>query len=269
MTHAGSRRSGCRGWRSSAGRRPAARRMRPTALRVALVVEAAHGQLVHAATTRGGGAARHPADRCARARPRAAGGRGRRRRATAICWRGWRAGHRAGRRWSRSTARMACGMDVAGVAHLFGGEARPGARHRGALCGDGAERAGGAGRDRRARRGGWRGSAAQMALPRAGEALADRIAPLPVAALRLGPGPTRTLELLGLKTIGAARRGAAAQPGAALSRGRQSVGRARPDAGAQGRAADRGAVRGAAARDDPAGRAGRRPERGGARRSIC
>jgi len=32
--------------------------------------------------------------------------------------------------------------------------------------------------------------------------LADLLAPLPVAALRLPPGPTRTLELLGLKTIG-------------------------------------------------------------------
>jgi protein ImuB len=32
--------------------------------------------------------------------------------------------------------------------------------------------------------------------------LAARLAPLPVAALRLGPAPTRTLELLGLKTIG-------------------------------------------------------------------
>ncbi len=35
-----------------------------------------------------------------------------------------------------------------------------------------------------------------------GEQLIDRLAPLPVAALRLGSGPTRTLELLGLKTIG-------------------------------------------------------------------
>ena len=34
------------------------------------------------------------------------------------------------------------------------------------------------------------------------ESLADLLAPLPVAALRLPPGPTRTLELLGLKTIG-------------------------------------------------------------------
>ena len=32
--------------------------------------------------------------------------------------------------------------------------------------------------------------------------LSDLLAPLPVAALRLPPGPTRTLELLGLKTIG-------------------------------------------------------------------
>ena len=39
--------------------------------------------------------------------------------------------------------------------------------------------------------------------PSRGEGLEAILAPLPVAALRLGAGPTRTLELLGLKTIGA------------------------------------------------------------------
>ena len=38
--------------------------------------------------------------------------------------------------------------------------------------------------------------------PSRGEGLETILAPLPIAALRLGAGPTRTLELLGLKTIG-------------------------------------------------------------------
>ena len=63
----------------------------------------------------------------------------------------------------------------------------------------------------------------ELPLSRKGRGICDLLAPLPVAALRLPPGPTRTLELLGLKTIGAARRRAAAEPGAAVSRGGQSA----------------------------------------------
>jgi protein ImuB len=90
-------------------------------------------------------------------------------------------------------------LDVTGVAHLFGGEA-------------------GLVRDIVARFAAM-GLGAHVALAETASAawglarfggggvpdrpLAERVAPLPVAALRLGPGPTRTLELLGLKTIGA------------------------------------------------------------------
>ena len=48
-----------------------------------------------------------------------------------------------------------------------------------------------------------RSCCARLALSPTGERdLSGLLAPLPVAALRLPPGPTRTLELLGLKTIG-------------------------------------------------------------------
>ena len=190
-------------------------------------------------------------------------------RAMRRCSPGWRAGHRAGRRWSRSMARTGCGSTSAGWRICS-------AARRGwcAISRRGSRRMGltvprGAGRDDAARRGGWRAIPRPALLPRERAELSDLLAPLPVAALRLPPGPTRTLELLGLKTIGAARRGAAAEPGAALSRGRQSAGRARPDARAQGRTADRGAVRSAAARHDPAGRAGRRSRARRGRRSTC
>ena len=90
-------------------------------------------------------------------------------------------------------------MDVAGVAHLFGGEA--------GLCRDIETRFSAMGLTACVALAESAGAAWGLArfggdrLP--GKALADRLAPLPVAALRLGPGPTRTLELLGLKTIGA------------------------------------------------------------------
>ena len=86
----------------------------------------------------------------------------------------------------------------------------------------------------------------------------DRSRPLPVAALRLPPEPTQTLERLGLKTIGALAGVPRRVAGAAVSRGRQSARCARPDAGAEARALVGDPGRAAAASDVPAGRAGRR-----------
>ena len=92
-------------------------------------------------------------------------------------------------------------LDISGVAHLFGGEA--------GLVRDMEARFGAMGLTCRvavaettgAAWGLARYPAAAFSSP-AGKALSDLLAPLPVAALRLPPGPTRTLELLGLKTIG-------------------------------------------------------------------
>ena len=100
-------------------------------------------------------------------------------------------------------------LDATGVAHLFGGEAR--------LVADIEARFAGLALTARAAVAGTAGAAWALArfgnpLPSGkerlaedekGEGLAALLAPLPVAALRLGPGVTRTLERLGLKTIGA------------------------------------------------------------------
>ena len=152
-------------------------------------------------------------------------------------------------------APMACRLDVSGVAHLFGGE-------RG-LIADVA---------RLLRRAGFATRCAIAPTPAAAWALARfgqdgticgadiaaALAPLPVAALRLSPLATRTLERLGLKTIealaGIERRSLARRfreadnPLDALDRA----------LGPQARAADRRAPRAAAARDASPGRAGRR-----------
>jgi protein ImuB len=92
-------------------------------------------------------------------------------------------------------------LDVTGVAHLFGSEA--------ALIGDVQQRFAALGLSSRAAVAPT--PAAAWALARfsgssaviCGKDLAGRIAPLPVAALRLEPDTIRTLERLGLKTIGA------------------------------------------------------------------
>ena len=111
-------------------------------------------------------------------------------------------------------------LDASGVAHLFGGEA--------GLLGDIEARFAGIGLTARAAIaptagaawalaryaarpsppcGEGRLGAAERGAPQKGEGLvqdlAARLAPLPVAALRFGAGVTRTLERLGLKTIGA------------------------------------------------------------------
>jgi protein ImuB len=165
--------------------------------RVVLVVEAAHGQLVHAATTAGG------VRRGTRLTDARAIDPGLSAVAADVAGDAELLGRLArwASRWSplvEVDGEDGLRMDVAGVAHLFGGEA-------------------GLVRDVEARFGAM-GLTAQVALAETagaawgvarygGEALPDRplterLAPLPVAALRLGPGPTRTLELLGLKTIG-------------------------------------------------------------------
>lgn len=89
-------------------------------------------------------------------------------------------------------------LDVSGIAHLFGGEA--------GLMRDIERRFATLGLTARVALADT--AAAAWGLARfgsggaSGKTLADALAPLPVAALRLPPGPTRTLERLGLKTIG-------------------------------------------------------------------
>lgn len=89
-------------------------------------------------------------------------------------------------------------LDIAGVAHLFGGE-------RG-LIADIEQAFAAAGLTLRAAIAPTPGAAWALARHGPGQAvcgddLAQALAPLPVAALRLAPAATRTLERLGLKTI--------------------------------------------------------------------
>jgi protein ImuB len=119
-------------------------------------------------------------------------------------------------------------LDVTGVAHLFGGEAglvldvqrrfaaigltvrlaiAPTAAAAWALARYSPSPLAGEGGSRKAAegRGGDRLAApSPQSLSREGErSLAEKLAPLPVSALRLDPDTVRTLERLGLKTIGA------------------------------------------------------------------
>ena len=128
-------------------------------------------------------------------------------------------------------------LDASGVAHLFGGErglvadveerfAALGLSARAAvaatagaawalaryaspspLCGGGRDPSRSGGRERGGDSPSPRSPSASRPLPQRGEGLerdlAVLLAPLPVAALRLPAGVTRTLERLGLKTIGA------------------------------------------------------------------
>ena len=88
-------------------------------------------------------------------------------------------------------------LDVTGVAHLFGGEARAGAGYQAPVRAASASRS--ALRSRRPPRppGRWR-----ITL-RASAAARSQLAPLHVSALRLDADTVRTLERLGLKTVGA------------------------------------------------------------------
>ena len=163
---------------------------------VVLVVEAAHGQLVHAAT-RAAGVRRGTRLTDARALDPAL-------QAVAadlvgdVALLGRLA--RWASRWSplvEVDGEDGLRLDVTGVAHLFGGEA--------GLLRDIEARFSGSGLTCRAAVAETAGAAwglARFPSPIREGSLADRLAPLPVAALHLPPGPTRTLELLGLKTIG-------------------------------------------------------------------
>ena len=211
----------------------------PDEARVALVVEAAHGQLIHAATNAAILAGARPGMRLTDARALDPG---------LVAAPADPAGDAAllarlarwASRWSplvEVDGDDGLRLDVSGAAHLFGGEAglvadvearfaglalttraasappRGGAWARGRFS---SPYPGGVlGRLAAGERGEGCGT---MGLshsphpptaplrappsPSRGEGL-DLLAPLPVAALRLPPGPTRTLERLGLKTIGA------------------------------------------------------------------
>ena len=96
-------------------------------------------------------------------------------------------------------------LDISGVAHLFGGEA--------ALVADVRRRFAALGLSSRVAVASTPGAAWALChfcsaphpnpLPQGERELAAALAPLPVAALRLSPETVRTLERLGLKTIGA------------------------------------------------------------------
>ena len=176
---------------------------------VVLTVEGTHGPIIHAVTPgrrRTRRTAGRPADRCPRARPGSGRGScrsGRR------CGAGGAAGAlgRALVAAGRGRRRDALRLDVTGVAHLFGGERK--------LVADVQARFAGLGLTARVAIAPT--AAAAWALAHYGHsARGDRSArkdehrlrslarTLPVAALRLPPEATvRTLERLGLKTIGA------------------------------------------------------------------
>ena len=166
--------------------------------RVALVVEAAHGQLFHAATEAAGV---RRGTRLTDARALDPGLS-----AVAADVAGDAALLARLARWASRWSPLVevdgedgLRLDVSGVAHLFGGEAR--------LLRDIEARFAALGLTCRVAMAATAGAA--WGLARYGrdtliqkEALQALLAPLPIAALRLGAGPTRTLELLGLKTIG-------------------------------------------------------------------
>ncbi len=121
-------------------------------------------------------------------------------------------------------------LDIAGCAHLFGGEAAMAAAVEADLAGLGIE----------ARTGLADTPAAAWALARFGRdgrrraapgATLAALAPLPVEALRIAPGDARLLRRLGLTTIGAA----AALPRAALARRFRGREGDRTEGGAGGR----------------------------------
>ena len=168
--------------------------------RVTLVVEAAHGQLVHAATTAAGV---RRGTRLTDARALDPGLQ-----AVAADVAGDAALLARLARWASRWSPLVevdgddgLRLDVSGVAHLFGGEA--------GLVRDIETRFAGMGLTCRVAIAATTGAAWGLArypspgpVSARGAELSDLLAPLPVAALRLPPGPTRTLELLGLKTIG-------------------------------------------------------------------
>lgn len=160
--------------------------------RVALVTEAAHGQLIHAATDAAMAAGARPGARLTDARAIDPG---------LVAVPADPAGDSAlldrlarwVSRWSplvEVDGPDGLRLDASGVAHLFGGEA--------GLVRDMERKFAGLGLTARAAVGPTPGAA--WALARFGNA---PLSSLPVAALRLPPAALRTLERLGLKTIGA------------------------------------------------------------------
>ena len=168
---------------------------------VALVVEAAHGQLIGAVTDAAAAAGARAGMRLTDARalfPALAAVAADTEGDAALVGRlaRWAA------RWSplvEIDGSDGLRLDVSGVAHLFGGEA--------GLIRDVEQRFAALGLSVRVAIAETAGAAwglARFTTGRRGpsQPLADAVAPLPVAALRLPAGPTRTLERLGLKTIG-------------------------------------------------------------------
>ena len=181
---------------------------------MALVIEAAHGQIIHAATD---AAQVRSGTRLTDARALDPG---------LVAVTADLAGDAAlARRLARWAGRWSplvevdgtdgLRLDVTGCAHLFGGEA--------GLCRDVERRFAGLGLSVKVAVAETAGAAWALARfspspsqvfdlgpslspegrgAKNGERLSAMLAPLPVAALRLPPGPTRTLERLGLKTIG-------------------------------------------------------------------
>ena len=171
----------------------------PAEARVALVEEGPHGQLVGAVTAAARSAGARPGMRLTDARALDPG-------LVAVPADG--AGDRAlverlarwASRWSplvEVDGSDSLRLDVTGVAHLFGGEAR--------LKRDIETRFAALGLTARVAVAATAGAAwglARYATRQTDDGL-EALAPLPVAALRLPPAVIRTLERLGLKTIGA------------------------------------------------------------------
>ena len=175
-------------------------------MRIALVVEAAYGQLVHAATAAAG------ARRGTRLTDARAIDPGLAAVAADVAGDAALLGRLArwASRWSplvEADGEDGLRMDVSGVAHLFGGEAgllrdiEARFEAMALTCRVAVAPTAGAAWGL-ARFPSPRSPSASRPLPQGEGNLADLLAPLPVAALRLPPAPTRTLELLGLKTIG-------------------------------------------------------------------
>ncbi|MEQ7874170.1 DUF6504 family protein [Sphingomonas sp. ASV193] len=173
----------------------------PAEARVALVVEAAHGQRIHAVSDAARAMGARPGMRLTDARALDPGLQ-----AVAADLAGDAALLARLARWAGRWSPLVevdgddgLRIDISGVAHLFGGEA--------GLVRDVEARFAAMGLSVQTAIAATAGAA--WALARYGGAprgqrgdLAAQVAPLPVAALRLGPAVTRTLERLGLKTIG-------------------------------------------------------------------
>ncbi|MEO6199325.1 MAG: DUF6504 family protein [Sphingomicrobium sp.] len=167
---------------------------------VALTIEGAHGPVIHAVTSAAAGEGARPGMRLTDARAL---------HPELIAVPADPAGDEAAlhrlARWAKRWSPLvevdgACGLrlDVGGAAHLFGGEA--------GLVADVEERFEALGLTVRTAIAATAGAAwalARFPSPSSGKGLSARLAPLPVAALRLSAQATRTLERLGLKTIGA------------------------------------------------------------------